>query len=122
MSAIALVLRWQWAPLASIVTGLAICIFEVVEMLATTLHVWLQLLGLEVGAVSPSLPADPNAGMSLALWLQPFYFVLGLLLVGLGVRLRLVPRLRIRVVNVPSARILKSSALAHPRCIKASRE
>ena len=83
-SAIGLVLRRWWAPLMSMVTGLAIAIFEVVETATMSLHFWLHTVGLESGPFITALPIDPSAGIPIPMLLQPFYFVYGLVMVGLG--------------------------------------
>ncbi len=74
-SGIALVLGLRWAPLVSVVTGVAIAIFESVEVATTSLHFWLHTVGLESGPFPTALPIDPSAGIPIPLLLQPFYFV-----------------------------------------------
>jgi hypothetical protein len=83
-SAMGLVLGRAWAPLASIVTGVAIASFEVVETTTMSLQFWLHTIGLESGPFTTALPVDPAGGIPIPLLLQPFYFVYGLVLLGLG--------------------------------------
>jgi hypothetical protein len=64
-------LRPRLGAVASLVAGAAIVVFELVE--AAT-----------VGSLLATPPSMPAQGY-VALWLQPFYGLVGLLLVGLGV-------------------------------------
>jgi hypothetical protein len=69
--------RW-WAPLLSMVTGMAIAVFEVIETATMSLHFWLHTVGLESGPFTTALPIDPGGGIPIPMLLQPLYFVYGL--------------------------------------------
>lgn len=87
LSAAALFRGWWWAPLASVVTGLAIVVFEVVETMTMSLSVWLHLVGLETGPIVSRLPLEADGTIPFAMWLQPFFLAYGLVLVTLAVAL-----------------------------------
>ena len=78
--------RW-WAPLGSMLTGLAIVIFEVVETATLNLNVWLHLVGLQAGPVVSRLPLNADGTIPFAMWLQPFVFAYGVVLFGLALGL-----------------------------------
>ena len=101
VSAALLVLHLEWGVLLSVATGAGIALFEIVETLVIGLDVWLHALGL--GPTPATLPGIQDVGTFLGipipLWLQPFYFLLGLVIVVLALRLnahqvRTPPRLR----------------------------
>jgi hypothetical protein len=70
--------------LVSGAVGLAIAIFEVVETMVVGLEVWLHALGL---GPAPTGPLAGVVGIPAPLWLQPFYFMLGVVIVALAARL-----------------------------------
>jgi hypothetical protein len=75
-------------PLAAFLAGGAIACFEAVQVWALSLHVWLQVLGLEPpGPLQTSIPLEPGGGIPAPLWLQPFYFVFGVVVMALAWRL-----------------------------------
>jgi hypothetical protein len=90
----ALVLLGRDLGVVSLLVGLAIVIFEVVETLVVGLDVWLRALGLRpalgpVGASFITIDGIPTPlGVSAPLWLQPFYVVLGVAIMALSLRLR----------------------------------
>jgi len=74
----------------SIAVGAGIAIFEIVETLVVGLDVWLHALGLRPEPAPLFASADPVAalfGIPIPLWLQPFYFTLGAVIVALTLRL-----------------------------------
>jgi hypothetical protein len=77
----------------TIFVGGAMAIFEVVETLVVGANVWLHALGLgpQPDPSSPSVAGTADIGTLLGipipLWLQPFYFVYGLTMVALALRL-----------------------------------
>jgi len=77
-----LALRPEVGAPVSFVTGLAIATFEVVQVLTISLGDWLRPLGLHLGH-RVLADGDPFGA---ALWLQPFYFALGLLIAALAWR------------------------------------
>jgi hypothetical protein len=86
------VVRPAWGMLLSIVVGVAMATFEVVESGVVGFDVWLHALGLGPVPSSSIATADLTVitsvlGIPLPLWLQPFYFVIGVLIVGLALRL-----------------------------------
>ena len=87
MSATALLQHRWWAPVASVVTGLSIVIFEIVETTTMSLSVWLHLVGLEIGPVVSRLPLDADGSIPFAMWLQPFFLVFGIVLIALAIPL-----------------------------------
>ena len=94
----AALLAWRpglGAPLA-FVTGLAMAIFELVQVVTISLGDWLRPLGINFGH-RVLAEGDPFGA---ALWLQPFYFAVGLLVMALAWRLippRTLDRLRARL-------------------------
>ena len=92
VSAALLALNPGWGVLLTILVGAAMATFELVETLVIGLDVWLYALHLapHPDPSSPSLAgADVGTflGIPTPLWLQPFYFVYGLVLTLLAVRL-----------------------------------
>src|SRR5947209_17940363 len=110
-SAIGLVVRRWWAPLLSMVTGMAIAVFEVVETATMSVHFWLHTVGLESGPYTTALPIDPSGGIPIPMLLQPIYFVYGLVLIGLGVFLWLRHPRTIRAGWMPSMLVLLAVGL-----------
>jgi hypothetical protein len=87
-----LIVRPIWGTLVSIAVGAGMMIFEIVETSVVGWDVWLHALGLSpsTGKGLPGLTAAGAPvllGVPLPLWLQPFFFVYGALIVALAVRL-----------------------------------
>jgi hypothetical protein len=87
-----LVVYLDYAVLLTMLVGIGIAVFEVVETLVVGLDAWLFALrlGPRPHPSSPSLEgaaAGTLLGIPIPLWLQPFYFVFGLLLIALALRL-----------------------------------
>jgi len=89
-----LLVRRSFGALVSIAIGVAIIGFELVETAVIGLDVWLHAFG-----IGPAVPLErfgdlqgipAPLGIPLPLWLQPFYGVLGLLIIALA--LELAPR------------------------------
>ena len=87
-----LVLRERWGVVLSLAVGAAMMIFEMVETLVVGWDVWLHAFGLKPtlekrlpGVNASGVPAP--MGVPLPLWLQPFYFVFGLIVIALALRL-----------------------------------
>jgi hypothetical protein len=93
VSAALLIFSPGWGVLLTMAVGGAMAIFELVETLVVGLDVWLYALhlGPPPDPSSPSLAGSAEIGMILGvptpLWLQPFYFVYGVVLVTLALRL-----------------------------------
>ena len=92
VAAMLLALRPNWGLVVSAMIGVAMMLFEVVETSVIGLDFWLRALGLSPtlgpgmpGFDSDSVPAP--LGIPLPLWLQPFYFAYGAVVVTLAVRL-----------------------------------
>jgi hypothetical protein len=89
-----LLLRREWGILAAVAAGLAVAVVAVVQVAVLSLDVWLQAIAAALG-----LPPVPTAGrfpvegggLHPALWLEPFYVALGLLMEALTARLWLRP-------------------------------
>ncbi|MBI3971918.1 MAG: hypothetical protein HY332_11565 [Chloroflexi bacterium] len=93
LAAAMLLFHHAWDVLLSMSVGLAIAIFEVVETTVVGLDVWLHALGLRpdlgAGILGASLEGIPAPlGIPLPLWLQPFYFAIGVVIAALALRLR----------------------------------
>ena len=74
--AVGLVSRPQFGVRATALAGGAIAIFEVVQTLSISLGNWLGVVGVDFGN---RVVVEGSAGtIHPALWLQPFYFALGL--------------------------------------------
>lgn len=76
--------------LLSFAVGAGIAIFEIVETLVVGLDVWLHALGFGPEPAPIFVGAEPvpaPLGIPIPLWLQPFYFTLGALIVALALRL-----------------------------------
>jgi hypothetical protein len=85
-SAALLLAHVEWGVALSAAVGVGIAVFEVVESLVVGLDYWLHALGLGP-APSPIAGAESVGallGIPIPLWLQPFYFVLGVIIVGLS--------------------------------------
>jgi hypothetical protein len=104
VAAAMLIFQEPWGVLLSLAVGGALCMFEVVETTVVGGEVWLHALGLTptlgngVSAVDAAGAPAPM-GVPLPLWLQPFYFIFGLVVIALArrlwthhVRLRLHPQ------------------------------
>ena len=92
LAAAMLLFREPWGVLLSVVVGLAIAIFEVVETMVVGLDIWLHALGLkqvvDKGLPGTDLEGVPALlGIPVPLWLQPVYFALGIVIVALALRL-----------------------------------
>lgn len=74
----------------SMAAGSAIIGFEIVESTVMGLDVWLHVLHLgpavDAGKYGSMAGIPTFVGIPLPLWLQPFYFVLGAVIVALGLR------------------------------------
>ncbi len=103
LAAALLALRHPWGLLLSAAVGVGMAIFEVVETSVMGLDIWLGLLGLRPGPLPSVSGMDAGGvpallGVPLPLWLQPFYFLLGLVILALALRLwSRQPRGRLRV-------------------------
>ena len=92
VAAALLLLHHPAGALVSWLVGLAIVVFEVVETLVVGLDIWLQALGLrsDLSPVSVAIMADSAIprlfGIPVPLWLQPFYFLLGIVIALLARR------------------------------------
>ena len=93
---------------ASWLVGLAITIFEVVETMVGGLDIWLHALGLrsDLSPLGAAIMADPTlprlSGIPIPLWLQPFFFLLGIAMMLLARHLatgRIPGRLRLHPVG-----------------------
>jgi hypothetical protein len=112
LAAAALLLHEEWGTLLSLAVGCGLAVFEVVETLVVGLDVWLHALGL-TAAPGKGLPGTSLEGVTtllgvpLPLWLQPAFFVLGLVIVALALRLRAhaAPRARSSAPWAPRASI-----------------
>ena len=84
-------LRPRVGALLSVASGGSIIVFELVETSVVGFDVWLHAIGLGPAVTSEkygSLEGIPMPlGVPLPLWLQPFYLVVGLLIVALALRL-----------------------------------
>lgn len=93
ISAGLLVFRPAWGVVLTMCVGGAMSIFEVVETLVVGLDTWLYALhlGPQPDNTAPAFAgaADVAAlfGIPMPLWLQPFYFLYGLTLFALALRL-----------------------------------
>jgi hypothetical protein len=89
VSAALLVIHVEWGVLLSVAIGVGIAIFEIVETLVVGLDYWLHALRLGP-APTPIAGAEGVGallGIPIPLWLQPFYFILGMIIVALALRL-----------------------------------
>jgi hypothetical protein len=77
--------------LLSIVAGVGIAAFEIVETLVIGLDVWLHAIGLGP-APEPILvgaaPLPAPLRVAAPLWRQPFYLIFGVIVIALALRLR----------------------------------
>ena len=84
--------RVEWGLVVSIAAGIAITVFEMVETTVLGLDVWLYRLGLGPGPTSPITRANLDGipaplGIPLPLWLQPAYFIVGIIIAVTAMRL-----------------------------------
>ena len=84
--------RLAWGLELSIAVGAAIAVFEIVEMMVLGADVWLHALGLGPPPTSAITAANLDGipaplGIPLPLWLQPAYFLLGILIAAIAVQL-----------------------------------
>lgn len=91
LAAALLVLRPGAGAVLSIISGASVILFELVETSVVGFDVWLHALGLGPAVTLErygSLAGVPMPlGVPLQLWLQPFCIIVGLLIVGLALRL-----------------------------------
>jgi hypothetical protein len=92
LAAALLIVRAAWGVPLSVAVGAGMAVFEVVEVLVVGWDVWLHALGLKPalakglpGVDASSVPAP--LGVPLPLWLQPFFFVFGIVVTALALRL-----------------------------------
>ena len=91
VSAALLVFRPVWGSRASVVVGMGMVVFELVETSVVGWDLWLHALGL--GPIRKGLPATDVTGIPaplgipLPLWQQPVYFLLGAIILALAVGL-----------------------------------
>jgi hypothetical protein len=86
------IVRPSWGLALSIAVGTAMAVFEIVETTVLGLDVWLYALGLGPVPTSPITEANLDGipaplGIPLPLWLQPAYFVVGIIIAGTALRL-----------------------------------
>src|SRR5579859_1001397 len=90
LAATLVILNRRFAVLLSVAVGVAIIVFELVETAVVGLDVWLHAIGLGPAVAMAGfgdLAAIPAPlGVPLPLWLQPFYVVVGLLIILLALR------------------------------------
>lgn len=89
LAAALLVMRSEWGAPASVLVGLAMAIFEVVETTVVGLDIWLHALGLSPtigkGLPGTNLEGVPALlGVPLPLWQQPLFFGIGVAIVALA--------------------------------------
>lgn len=91
LSAALLLVRHRAGAFLSMLSGVSIIIFELVETAVIGLDVWQHAIGLGPAVALErygSLEGIPMPlGIPLPLWLQPLYIVVGLLIVGLALRI-----------------------------------
>jgi hypothetical protein len=109
-----LLIRRPIGVLASIAVGAGIVVFELVETSVIGLDVWLHAFG-----IGPAVPLErfgdvggiPSPlGVPLPLWLQPFYCVVGLLIVGLA--LAVLP-IRATAANISPLPVIRGLTVAY---------
>jgi hypothetical protein len=89
LAAALLLMRSEWGARASVLVGLAMAIFEVVETVVVGLDIWLHALGLSP-TISKGLPGTDLEGVPtllgvpLPLWQQPLFFGIGIAIVALA--------------------------------------
>jgi hypothetical protein len=86
VSAVLVMTRVEWGVALSAADGVGIAVFEVVESLVVGLDYWLHALRLGP-APSPIAGAESVGallGIPIPLWLQPCYFILGVIIVALS--------------------------------------
>ena len=87
-----MIVRLDWGIVVSFAVGTAIAIFEIVEASVLGQDVWLHALGLGPTPTSAITRANVDGipaplGIALPLWLQPAYLMVGIMMVGLALRL-----------------------------------
>jgi hypothetical protein len=92
VGAFLVIVRVGWGLVLSIAVGTAIAVFEIVETVVMGLDVWLHALGLGPAPTSPITGANLDGipaplGIPLPLWLQPGYFVVGIIIAGIALHL-----------------------------------
>ena len=89
VSAVLLMFRVDVGVVLSAAVGIAIAIFEIVEALVVGLGYWLHAFGLGPAptAIAGADSVGALLGIPIPLWLQPFYFILGVIIVALALRL-----------------------------------
>jgi hypothetical protein len=89
-AALALLGKPRIGAALSMIAGSAIIGFEIVETIVMGLDVWLHVLHLgpavDVGKYGSTTGIPTFMSVPLPLWLQPFYILLGALIVALGLR------------------------------------
>ena len=114
VSAALLLVRRAIGVLGSIAVGVGIVVFELVETSVMGLDVWLNALGLGPAvdmqrfASLDGIPAPLS--VPLPLWLQPFYCVVGLLIVALT--LAVLP-IRVPAANISSLPVIRPLTTAY---------
>jgi hypothetical protein len=92
VAALALLAKPRIGAALSLIAGGAIIGFEIVETTVMGLDVWLHVLHLgpavDVGKYGSMAGIPTFMSVPLPLWLQPFYIVLGVVIVALGLRVR----------------------------------
>jgi hypothetical protein len=89
LAALLLILRHEWAGPLSVMVGLALAMFEVVETAVVGLDIWLHALGL-TATVGKGLPGTNLEGVPsllsvpVPLWQQPLFFGIGIAIVVLA--------------------------------------
>jgi hypothetical protein len=98
LAAASLIPRPRMGTLLSVISGGSVIVFELVETAVIGFGVWLHAVGLGPAVTLAgygSLEGIPMPlGVPLPLWLQPLYLVVGLLIVGLALRLWIVGPVR----------------------------
>jgi hypothetical protein len=114
VSAALLLVRRPIGVLGSIAVGAGIVVFELVETSVMGLDVWLHALGLRPAVDMErfgSLDGIPvPLGVPLPLWLQPFYVLLGMLIVALA--LAVLP-IRATLANTSPLPVIRRLTIAY---------
>ncbi len=99
VAGVLVIVREGWGLVLSVAVGTAMAVFEIVETRVLGLDVWLHALGLGPAPTSPITGANLDGipaplGIPLPLWLQPAYFVVGIIIAGIALHLWLGRRRR----------------------------